>query len=430
MHAIVMRLLIAWAAASVANHYAPEQEDAPPVPPRSSPPTIAVRRTDPVQVVFLGHTGPYWRVGPLLVRVREYMFKHSQSGPMFMRHLQNPVSATTQPLRSEIGFIVEGDHQPEPPFRTARRDGELVACMVVKGRTATTRGDYGLIQEWIRAHGYDAAGPVVEIFDPVQPKRPSGTQRTEIQVVLKGTERVTQSVAPESAPPPDLRRPQHAEPAPALEQYLRSGAAREGEAAAGAQAEQAADELDAPLTHDVAAEPAAEVTGTPSVGKQTPTPKPQSEPLLPVLELVEANRFNRIAEQLMPDDLAIPTPHQVWLGQVVFRIGAAAKGVKQVHPGAEQTAVALAGAITRRYKRVSVNFMADPLAQAVVRADAHTDPLAGRKRAIMRNLDTLLGRIALRSVDADSTVEELARVIQRVQDLLRSEGRKRKSPQE
>lgn len=143
-----------------------------------------------------------------------------------------------------------------------------------------------------------------------------------------------------------------------------------------------------------------------------------AELIQPVRELLATERFDRVAEQLMPDGLAIPSAVQLWLGQLVFRIGAIAKGIEQVYPGEERIAVAMADAITRRYKKVSVGFELDPLDQVVVRVDILKDSFAAQRRAIMHDVDKLLGRIAFRSISADAAVNDLADIIQRVQDFV------------
>ncbi len=138
---------------------------------------------------------------------------------------------------------------------------------------------------------------------------------------------------------------------------------------------------------------------------------------MPVGELMAAGRFERIAEQLMPDHSAIPASLQVWLGHVVLRIGAAARGIEHVYPGNELRARRLADAITRRYKQASAGFEFDPLNEPVVDIDLGNDPLRLDKQALMHELNTLLGRIALRSMDAKTAVEELTTVVQRAQEI-------------
>ena len=68
----------------------------------------------------------------------------------------------------------------------------------------------------------------------------------------------------------------------------------------------------------------------------------------------------------------------------------------------------------------SASLTVDPLSRATAYVDVHSDPLAAPKRRIMHDLDTLLGRIALRSIDAAGTGAELEAIAERLRDLLRS----------
>jgi len=120
----------------------------------------------------------------------------------------------------------------------------------------------------------------------------------------------------------------------------------------------------------------------------------------------------------MPDDRPVPRAHQLWLGQVVFRIGAAAKGIARVYPGQETEVAAFSEAISRRYKKASVEFAMDPLRHAVVRVDSRNDPDAAVKNAIMHDLDSLLARIGQRSMDSEAVLVELKRIADGVKLLL------------
>lgn len=434
MCALMISWLIAWGAVP-----APESSQMPKAAPAKSTPApaegaVAVKRTDPVQLVFVEHRGPYWGVGPALARVREYMVKHVQIGPMFVRYLDDPLGAGQGPLRAQVGFVAKDSHRPEPPFKSIQRGRELVAYMVVEGRSSAPRRDYPVVREWIQAHGYVAAGPVTEIYETAPPDRRAGPQRTEIQVTLRavhpGETRGARSIV--AAPPV---------PSPVVLRQTTTPGASQGEIGRMlVHADTTTPRSDVATGPNVEAKPGA-ITGI-RPGESTDTVVAEASKLSidageagrtePVGKLMAAGQFDRIARQLMPDGRDIHGSHQLWLGQLVFRIGAVAKGIQQVYPGEEQVAGMMADAVTRRYKKTSAAFQADPLDHAVVRVDVRTDPLANQKRAIMRDVDTLLGRIALRSVGAEAATQELAEILQRVQDLMWANGdtsRRRQEPQ-
>ncbi len=420
MYALVILWLIAWGMVPVPEcggrlEAAPARSTAAP-----AEPTVAVKRTDPVQIVFVEHRGPYWAVGPVLARVREYMLEHAQLGPMFVRYLSDPLGAGQGSLRAQVGFVAKDSCRPEPPFKSIQRSRELVAYMVVEGRSSAPRLDYPVVREWIQAHGYVAAGPVTEIYENAPPGRRTGPQRTEIQITLRAVPPRENRDAPSV-----VGKPSQATPAPP-DQTAMPGASPVEVGKMDVHADTTTRESDAMTGPDVEPSPEVIVGTTP---EETPdkcvaeASEPSSytseaERVKPVAELIASGQFDRIAQQLMPDGRVIPGSHQVWLGQVVFRIGAVAKGIKQVYPGEERVAGAMAGAIMRRYKKISAAFQLDPLDHATVRFDVRMDPLADQKRAVMRDVDTLLARIAFHSVGAEAAVEELAEIVQRVQDLM------------
>lgn len=393
-------------------------------------PAIATKSTEPENVVFLEHTGAYWTAGRLFRQVREHMVRHSQPGPMYARYSSDPGRAPLAGLRIEIGFAADANHQPGPPFKTAQREAEFVACAVVEGRAASPRTDYPPIFEWIKTHGHEALGPIVEVYDPAGPGQDRNRRCTEIRVLLRPPE-TSQIAAPDAEvpqpiePEPPVQRSQ-TPAAPVHDPHAKPGEppAPETETAGRTTADAQTQEIEETERADQAAtaEPVQGITRvspTPPPADQTTQPrKADCEQQRSISELVAAEQFGCIALQLMPDDRSIPVEHQVWFGQVVFRVRAVAKGIRYMGPVAGVTASALADAITRRYREVSVDFTLDPLDQVAVITHPQGNALANDKRAIMRSLDTLMGRISLASIDADGATRDLVRILQNVQKLV------------
>jgi len=315
--------------------------------------------------VFLEHTGPYWTVGPLFKQVREAMGGHNESGPMFARYLGDPTVVPADSLRTEVGFVAKGDWVPEPPFKTVQRDGEQVVTMVVEGSYGTTTRYYSLMRDWVLTHGFEAVGPVIEMYPSPLPGAPSGANRTEIQIPVR---RASSAQSTTSEPKVVVVLPSKPDDALAESEVNNSAA-------------------------------------TTAI-----------EPFYPIKDLLGASRFDRIAEQLVPTDRPMPPGMQVWFGQVVFRISAVAKGIEQTYPGGSPQTTALSEAIVRRYRQASASSKVDPLAQAVVRVDARSDPQSMKKRLIVRDLDNLLGQVALKTVDPASALNRLTDLLQQIQD--------------
>jgi effector-binding domain-containing protein len=326
-------------------------------------PRITLRRNDPKRIVFLEHTGSYWSLGPLFTPVKEAMTKHRQTGPMFLRYSADPATTSPKLLRTQIGFFANGDCPVEPPFNSESLEGEDVAAAFVQGPYGTTTRYYSTVREWIERQGHEMTGPVIEIYAPDHGRKLRDV-RVEIQVPVK--------LAVAAKPP---------------------------------------------ATKPVADPPAVGVSAEAPLPSLSVVPT-EAEPVLPIRELIEANRFERVAEQLMPGDRPMPAAFQLWFGQVVFRLGAIAKGLAQSHPAAAAPVTALSEALLARYRQVTAGSSADPLAQAVIRVDPATDSTAARKRAVMREVDTLLGRVAAKGVEPAAAMDHLTGILQGIQDLI------------
>jgi effector-binding domain-containing protein len=360
-------------------------------PPAATAPEIVLKQPDPAVVVFLEQTGPYWTVGPLFRQARELMLAHNEAGPLFARYATDPTTVAPEALRTRVGFVAKGEWAPEPPFRSAEYESEQVAAMVVEGSYGTTTRYYPVMREWLSAHGFEPVGPVIELYPPVARGTWGGTQRTEIQMPVRRPR------VPEPPAAPVVASAEN-EPQRFFDSWEAPG--------------------DAPETQDT---PTADERPTGPIrepGAVSALAAP--EPIQPVRELIAVSRFDRIAEQLIPVDRPTPAALQVWLGQVVFRVSAVAKGIEQTFPGGAPQVTALSEAIVRRYRQASESSNVNPLESAVVHVDMRSDPHSAQRRSIVRDLDNLLGQVAIKTVDADSALGRLEDILQRIQDLMHS----------
>lgn len=382
---------------------------------RSSPaartfdlPVVDVKEAPASTVVYLEQVGAYWRLGPAFARVADYMQAHGQTGPahpMYARFCGHPLKATSAACVTEVGFVANPERKDHPddapeaeaPFKTARRRPQLVASIVVEGPVMSTLRYYTPLLAWIDAHGYVPVGPITEVYLSGIGANTRGQRQTEIQV----------SISPRGGPP-------------------------QPKSTAGAELN-----LDhrPPLVPTVPLTPVdpkeaqapdrmAREVATSTVPAPTVTPTVESEPVQPVQlvqpvhKLVAQGRWDRVAEQLMPDGFVVLTSQQVWFGQVVFRLGALDRGIRYLYPDQEHAVVAFVQAVTERYDTVSKTFTLDPLAQTVVSIDPQGDPTALKQRALLRKLDALLGRVAVKAVGPEDALEAVTDIVQRVQNLV------------
>ncbi len=393
-------------------------------------PAVDVKEVPATTVVFLEQVAAYWNLGPSFRQVADYMRAHGETGPMFARYCGGnakiialpPVAASCP---TQVGFVAREDHEPEPPLKITRRARELVAYVIVDGPYAPTLRFYAPLLEWIDNHGYVPLGPITELYLPGAGAF-TGNQRTEIQisVALRGT--LAHSEAgpePSDAPGNQTASPQTDTTLPFKVEGQRSKV--QGRKRVDVQPS-SRQEVEGPRPEgrrsgmDPGQDSAEPTVPTKADPKPTEA-KPQAagpEPVQPVRELVALQRWDRVAEQLMPNGHDIPAALQVWFGQIVFRTRALAKGIRNLDPDKKHGIVALAQAIAQRYQTVSARFTLDPLAQAVVRIDLLGDRNALERRRLLRDLDTLLGRVAQKALEPNDALTSLTDIIQRLQDLL------------
>jgi hypothetical protein len=336
------------------------------------------------------------------------MVKHDQPGPMYARYASDPSRTAPAQTRVEIGFVAAGGHTPEPPFRAAQRDAEFVAYTAVVDRVASPRTDYRPILEWVQANGHAPLGPIVEVYDPPGFDATRTGQRTEIRVVLK---------PPSDAAP--IARSGEPKPGPDRLEATMTSDRRQSETGQTGFREPRTESTVQPADATAGSPGSNDPPSSTSGEMDAVAPASNCDPTREVAGFIEAEQFDCVALALMPDDRVIPVEHQVWFGQVIFRVRAVAKGIQQRAQGRETTALALANAVDERYREVSATFAVNPLDHvAAAGGSPASDNVSAQKRRIMRSLDALMAKIALAITDGPTATSELVRILQSTSNTL------------
>ncbi|MFQ5592012.1 MAG: hypothetical protein ACE5HE_12670 [Phycisphaerae bacterium] len=343
-------------------------------------------------MVFRQHVGPYWKLGPVVASLREYMLERGQNGAIFIRYLDSPAAVPAESLRTEVGFFVEGELTPEPPYTAGLRQSQFVASMVVDRSRAAPRRCEAMLRRWALARGHIPEGSITEIHAWSSDTNVAD-RSVEVQMVIRPM--TSERTPAGSRTGSRLRRPP-----------VRGLAEQVAQSEVGAKAESA---------------PRDRGSGAASAGASTSDVAGDTGAVASVRTLVDLGRFDDVAQLLMPTGTRLPQTLHVWFGQVVYRMGAIVKGLEQVYPGQDSVAKGLNGAIRRRYEVFSADFALDPRDEPFLRLDPHSDPTAGTKRAIMHDLDTMLGGIALTRIDVKEADGRLIDIIQRTLELVTAE---------
>jgi effector-binding domain-containing protein len=186
---LLVGLSVLGSVAAVAAQQAPRQGPGPNQPAsaeESDQPEVELKELAPVTVVYLEHQGPYWRMGHLFSQVAEFAARYEQAGPMFARYLDDPAQVDPQGLRAEVGFFANGPVDVSKPYLLAEWPARRVAALTVRGHYGRAPARYARVLEWINDHGYQAAGPITEVYLATGGAAAPADRVTEIRVPVAG----------------------------------------------------------------------------------------------------------------------------------------------------------------------------------------------------------------------------------------------------
>lgn len=360
----------------------------------SAYPSVTIESTDPARVVYLSHVGAYWTIGPVISRVREYMREQGEPGPLYVRFPMDPSTSLGASAPCEVGFFTARNYTVSAPFKSETRGDEMVASMYPDRSLESPVRYYSFLRNWAEAHGHASTGPVTEIHR-VSPGGSRGDARMQVRLAVRAMPKTLYDRTPNggssgnrqvSNPHPDqslASRIQLNEGVPAIQ-----------------------------ASTGPAGGPTGDETAIGVVASADVAPSNDS-----VRTLIQQGRYEEIAEQLMPGGKTFSPSAQLWLGQVVFRLGAAAGGLERVYPDANTAIPVLSESIRRRYEHFALDFTGDPRSHAVPVVGPAGTTQAEERAAIMHDLDAILGGIAVKRFDAETVEAQLADIVERIRDL-------------
>jgi effector-binding domain-containing protein len=142
--------------------------------PQSSPapaPETKVVTVEPIHALVLPMKGSYAQHQAAFERLGTFLANRgaAPAGPPFARYFSDP-SVGEDNLEWEVGFPVPAGVTAEAPFEIKDLPSALTAVRVHHGpyeELATAWPDF---MQWITAHGYEPAGPPLQVFeDPAAP---------------------------------------------------------------------------------------------------------------------------------------------------------------------------------------------------------------------------------------------------------------------
>ena len=147
------------------------------------------------------------------------------------------------------------------------------------------------------------------------------------------------------------------------------------------------------------------------------TPKPATEANV-AADIWTKKDYKGIAQRLIPDKPIPSKETQIWLGQIVYRMGAVAKGVTIMYPDQAADTTVLTDALMDRLNRVAPDAMSEAKKQAINRTDFRPDSIEGQRARLVRALDTLLSKVSSKSKTPTEVASELRRILGLAENLI------------
>jgi len=350
----------------------------------AEPSQVFTKETAPVRVAFVEHSGPYWTTGPIVEQVRDAMRELGETGPLFLRLPDSAHGTGDGSGRNEIGFVLQGTREPKAPFRVERRSGRLVAYILAPGPFGTTARHHTTLSRWAGENGFESTGSFTELY--WIGRKPFDREIVEIQMDVR-----KQSGAP---PPPSPSAP-----------TIATESTDPRQAHEAAQPVVAQDKPAAPLE---SATPPSE-TDRDSGPASGPGPPALDGP--PSIEaLYQQGEWPAIAERLLPLHAIHDAGARAWLEQFVLRLSALSRGL-------ERDGSTPAVAIRHMSDHIRRRFDENAGGVAAVNFSGSTASVSPKHRAIMMELDRLLGRVAMEAVEPMELERQCVGLVTRVAEL-------------
>lgn len=148
---------------------------------------VAVKEVEPFPYLAIAHQGPYTDMGTVIGQLTgafqaQGLFPQIR-GPLVGVYYDSPANTAPAKLSWEVGFIVASQATAEVPLLKKTWEYKTVAAALHVGPYDEAGAAIGKIMAWMAAHGYAAAGPILERYLDMNPSGVDPRKlRTEIWV--------------------------------------------------------------------------------------------------------------------------------------------------------------------------------------------------------------------------------------------------------
>jgi hypothetical protein len=372
---------------------------------------IELIETDSKRVAFIEHNGPYWSLGPVIDQVARDAKALSVRNDLVIRYLDNPVAVSPGGLHAEIGFELAGAEIPKSPYKVAQWPRALVARKSVSGPDGLSTRHFALLRTWAQTQGLAPAGGMIALVQLAEGGESTAIERAEILLPVCVPDPHAAQV-----PPTSLKTPEGETQPTEIPEALRPTQAPRIVTkviqlpVAGSQYGTEVDASRPAMGTPVQPEPPqqlAELAAPPFL------PAPPVRPFVPVRQWVEEGKFVELAIAVLPEN--VDSASRQWADQMAARIVALANGVQKLSPGEEGWLGELSTQLATRRDTIRVDPRRGP--QRVIGPSIPAGPKDADRKALMLELDRLMGNVSYRSLTPDQIRENLIQLLEKVASL-------------
>jgi len=148
---------------------------------------VKLKKTEPMQVAFVSHVGPYSEAGKLYGEIAKWLGQKQLkiTGPPLGWFYDNPEEVQAHKLRSEVGFPFKGEAMPEGKIKIKKIPAQEVLYTIHKGPYREVGPAYTALYQHAKEKGYTPSGCPIEIYLNDPTKVPEIQLLTEIQLPIK-----------------------------------------------------------------------------------------------------------------------------------------------------------------------------------------------------------------------------------------------------
>ncbi len=146
---------------------------------------VRTKTTEKMTLIYLKHTGPYDQMGEIFARLAEYATKKELTGDVVGIYYDDPAQVPAEELRSEIALVAPEGTVPDSGYSMQVVPAQKVVYTILRGPYDEIAREYPYMMQWIEENGYEASGPLMEIYLEAGPDIPPEQLVTEVRIPIK-----------------------------------------------------------------------------------------------------------------------------------------------------------------------------------------------------------------------------------------------------